>query len=206
MRSTTASRRCARGRWRAGSSCSERAESTPDLADRRELRCVIRRESIDDRDVIRSLTERAFAGLSFSDGTESLVIDALREAGALVLSLVAVQGERVVGHVAFSAVGPPPQVGWFALGPVSVVPECQRRGVGSQLIQAGLRALRDQGAQGCVLLGDHRYYHRFGFVTAPELAPPEYPAAHFQVARFGTSRPNAPVNFHPAFTPRPRER
>jgi putative acetyltransferase len=165
---------------------------------------VIRRESVDDRDVIRSLTARAFAGLSVSDGTEPLVIDELRTARALVLSLVAVLGERIVGHVAFSAVGPPPQNGWFALGPVSVDPECQRRGVGSRLIRAGLRALRDQGAKGCVLLGDHRYYHRFGFVAAPELAPSGYPAAHFHVLRFGESLPNAPANFHPAFASRPR--
>jgi len=113
---------------------------------------VIRRESVADREAIRSLTARAFAGLSFSDGMEPAVVDALREARALTLSLVAVLGERIVGHVAFSEVGPPAQSGWFALGPVSVEPEFQRRGVGSQIIQAGLQALREQGAKGCVLL------------------------------------------------------
>lgn len=161
---------------------------------------MIRRESIADRAAIRSLTARAFAGVSFSDGTEPVVIDALREARALTLSLVAVLGERIVGHVAFSEVGPPAQSGWFALGPVSVEPKLQRRGVGSQIIRAGLQALREQGAQGCVLLGDHRYYHRFGFVVVPKLAPPQYPAEHFQVARFGESLPKAPVAFHPAFS------
>jgi putative acetyltransferase len=85
----------------------------------------------------------------------------------------------------------PAQHGWFALGPVSVDPEFQRRGVGSEIIQAGLQALREQGAKGCVLLGDHRYYHRFGFVVAPEFAPSQYPAEHFQLVRFGQAYPKA---------------
>jgi putative acetyltransferase len=171
-----------------------------DLGDRGHLRVVVRRESIADRNAIRSLTARAFSGLPFSDGTEPLVIDALREAGALALSLVAVLHEQIVGHVAFSEVGPPVQSGWLALGPVSVEPSLQRRGVGRQLIEAGLRAIREQGAKGCVLVGDHRYYHRFGFAVAPAFAPSQYPPQHFQVVRFGDSFPNAPVAFHPAFS------
>ena len=151
-------------------------------------------------DAIGSLTTRAFAGARYSDGTESLVIEGLREAHALALSLVAVLDRQVVGHVAFSSVGPPAQAGWLVLGPVSVEPEFQRRGVGSRLIRAGLRTIREDGAKGCVLLGDHRYYERFGFVVMPELAPPGYPAEHFQVLRFGESFPDAPVAFHPAFS------
>lgn len=170
------------------------------MSDEGRLRVVIRRESITDRDAIRSLTARAFSGLSFSDGSEPLIIEALREANALALSLVAVLGDRIAGHVAFSEVGPPEQSGWFALGPVSVDPPLQRRGVGSQLIEAGLRTLREQDAKGCVLIGDHRYYHRFGFVVAPAFAPPQYPSQHFQIVRFGDSLPEGPVTFHPGFS------
>ena len=170
------------------------------MSDQGRLRVVIRRESMADRDAIRSLTARAFSGLSFSDGSEPVIIDALREANALALSLVALQGDQIVGHVAFSEVGPPEQSGWFALGPVSVDPPLQRRGVGSQLIEAGLRMLREQDAQGCVLIGDHRYYHRFGFVVAPAFAPPQYPSQHFQIVRFGDSLPDCPVVFHPGFS------
>ena len=170
------------------------------MGDRHRLRVAIRRESIDDRDAIRSLAARAFSSLSFSDGTEPRVIDALREANALALSLVAVLHEEIVGHVAFSKVGPPAQSGWFALGPVSVEPPLQRRGVGSQLVEAGLQTMRTQGAKGCVLVGDHRYYHRFGFVVAPTFAPPGYPPRYFQVVLFGESLPEAPVVFHPAFS------
>jgi putative acetyltransferase len=172
----------------------------PDVSDQGRLRVAIRRELIADRDAIRSLTARAFSGLSFSDGSEPLIIDALREAKALALSLVAVLGDQIVGHVAFSEVGPPEQSGWFALGPVSVDPPLQRRGVGSQLIEAGLRTLREQDAKGCVLIGDHRYYHRFGFVVAPAFAPPQYPSQHFQIVRFGDSLPDCPVTFHRGFS------
>jgi putative acetyltransferase len=172
----------------------------PDSGDRGRLRVVVRRESIADQDAIRSLTARAFSGLSFSDGTEPLVIDALRAANALALSLVAVLHEQIVGHVAFSEVGPPAHGGWLALGPVSVEPPLQRRGVGSQLIEAGLQAIREQGAKGCVLVGDHQYYHRFGFVVAPAFAPSRYPPQHFQIVRFGDSSPDTPIAFHPAFS------
>jgi putative acetyltransferase len=172
----------------------------PDVSDQVRLRVVIRQESMADRDAIRSLTARAFSGLSFSDGSEPLIIDALREAKALALSLVAVLSDQIVGHVAFSEVGPPEQSGWFALGPVSVDPPLQRRGVGSQLIEIGLRTLREQDAKGCVLLGDHRYYHRFGFVVAPAFAPPQYPSQHFQIVRFGDALPDCPVTFHPGFS------
>jgi putative acetyltransferase len=172
----------------------------PDLSDRGRLPVVIRRESIGDRDAIRSLTARAFSGLSFSDGTEPFVIDALREANALTLSLVAVLGEQIVGQVAFSELASPAQSGWLALGPVSVAPPLQRRGVGSQLIKAGLQAIREQGAKGCVLVGNHCYYQRFGFIVAPALAPSEYPPQHFQVLRFADAFPDAPVAFHAAFS------
>ena len=167
---------------------------------------MIRRESGADVDAIRSLTARAYSGLSFSDGTEPLVIDALREANALALSLVGELRDQIIGHVAFSEVGPPTQSGWFALGPVSVEPSLQRRGVGGQLIETGLQALRAQGAKGCVLVGDHRYYHRFGFVVAPAYAPPEYPSQHFQLVSFTGSFPDVPVAFHPGFSTGPPTR
>jgi putative acetyltransferase len=172
------------------------------LDDLDRLNVLIRCESISDRDTIRPLTARAFSGLPFSDGTEPLVIDALRRASALALSLVAVLGEQVVGHVAFSEVGPPEQSGWFALGPVSVEPSLQRRGVGSRLIEAGLQALRDKGAKGCVLVGDHRYYHRFGFVLAPEFAPPS-----IQPSISRSSASAAPLRMPPfRFIPHSRSR
>ena len=164
---------------------------------------LVRMESPSDHDAIRSLIVRAFAGRPFSDGSESRVVDGLRRADALVLSLVAVMGSQMVGHVAFSPVGPPALHGWYALGPVSVEPSFQRCGVGTRLIEAGLRGLRSRGANGCALVGDHRYYRRFGFSLAPELAPPGYPTEHFQLLAFGPSRPTVRVVFHPVFSVAP---
>ena len=166
---------------------------------RDDLPVVIRRESVADHDAIRSLTARAFATLSFSDGREPLVIEALREANALALSLVAVLDHQIVGHVAFSPMEGAPAGEWFTLGPVSVEPRLRRRGVGSRLIETGLQALRERGASGCVLLGAHDYYRRFGFVVVSALAPSNVPREHFQGLRFGDAWPDAPVAFHAAF-------
>jgi putative acetyltransferase len=151
-----------------------------------------------DHQAIRSLTARAFADVPWSDGSEPRVI--LRQADALACSLVALIGERLVGHIAFSPAEPAALKGWFTLGPVSVEPSCQGRGVGRQLIEAGLLDLRERGAKGCVLLGDHAYYRRFGFSVAPALAPPRYPADHFQVLPFSESLPHVRVGFHAAFS------
>jgi putative acetyltransferase len=186
--------------------CHERGHrrvTNDEDAVRDRLPVEIRPEAASDHDAIRSLTARAFAGLPYSDGSEPRVIDALREVGALALSLVAVVGEQPVGHLAFSPVGPAELKGWFALGPLAVEPAFQRRGVGRRLVEAGLQSLRTQGAQGCVLLGDHRYYGRFGFSPAPGLAPPAYPAEHFQVLAFGPSLPHVPIVFHRAFSAEP---
>jgi putative acetyltransferase len=163
-------------------------------------RVAVRPESIEDPDAIRSLTARAFAGLPYSGGTEPRIIDGLRNAKALALSLVAVLEGRIVGHVAFSEANPPGESGWFALGPVSVEPSLQRKGIGSQLIREGLAGLRGVGASGCVLVGDHRYYQRFGFSLTAALAPAGYPAEHFQILPFGTSLPATSPVFHAAFS------
>ncbi|NND89451.1 MAG: N-acetyltransferase, partial [Granulosicoccus sp.] len=105
---------------------------------------LIRREQADDHHAIHRLTTDAFAGQSYSDGTEPAIVDGLRAAGDLTLSLVAVKNDAVVGHVAFS----PVRIGesnsdWYGLGPISVKPDLQRNGIGSALIIEGLRLLED---------------------------------------------------------------
>lgn len=89
---------------------------------------------------------------------------ALRKANALTISLVAEQAQ-VVGHIAFSPViisdG---TLGWFGVGPVSVLPSFQKQGIGRSLIESGLSLLRERGAACCVLLGEPTFYRRFGFV------------------------------------------
>lgn len=160
----------------------------------------IRLERPEDAPFIHALTERAFQGRPFSDGAEARVIDALRAAGALTLSLVATDGGEIAGHVAFSPVTINGEAGnWYGLGPVSVWPHRQRKGVGQSLIREGLRRLRSRGAGGCVLLGDPAYYARFGFEHDPDLRHDRGPAWAFQCLTLSGPRPRGEVSFHPAF-------
>ena len=161
----------------------------------------IRLERPEDATTIRALTDAAFKGMPFSDQTESKVIDALRAAGVLTLSLVATERSQILGHVAFSPVRINGEAGdWYGLGPVSVWPDRQRTGIGQAVIRDGLQRLRSLGAGGCVLLGNPAYYGRFGFESDPDLfynvgAPP----GAFQRLTLDGSRPSGEVTFHPAF-------
>lgn len=115
-----------------------------------------------DRDAIHALTTEAFAPMPYADGDEGDVIDRLREAGDLTLSLVAERSDRIVGHVAFSPARVGGEEGWIGLGPISVAPDCQRQGIGTALAHAGLDRLRDR-AKGCVLVGRPAVYGPMGF-------------------------------------------
>jgi len=128
-----------------------------------ETRIIIRDETAADVDAIREVTIAAFKTLAVSHQTEQFIIEALRAARALTVSLVAEMEGQVIGHIAFSPVtisdGTPD---WFGLGPVSVLPAYQRQGVGSALIREGLSRLRAMKARGCCLVGHPEYYRKFG--------------------------------------------
>ncbi|QZT54660.1 GNAT family N-acetyltransferase [Mycolicibacterium austroafricanum] len=162
---------------------------------------AIRDEQESDIAAIRSLTLQAFADVPQSRQTEAAVIDALRAAGALTLSLVAVEGGDIVGHVAVSPLsidgdaGP----GWYGGGPLSVRPDRQRAGIGTALIRAVFERLRENGARGAVVVGDPRYYERFGFRQATTLALPDVPAENLLVLALDGQCPTGTVAFHPAF-------
>lgn len=161
---------------------------------------LIRPEQPEDTDAIRALTTEAFASAPHSSGTEAAIVDALRAAGALTLSLVAIEGNEIVGHVAFSPVTiDGAERGWFGLGPVSVRPGRQRGGIGSNLIREGLQRLRAMGAAGCVLLGDPGYYGRFGFAADPALVLEGVPPEYFMPLGFGAEVPAGTVRYHAAF-------
>ena len=107
--------------------------------------------------------------LAFERPNEARLVDALREAARPYISLVAMDGERVVGHILFTPVAVESASGtWTALGlaPMAVLPECQRRGIGSRLVREGLAACARQGHLVVVVLGHSNYYPRFGFVRA----------------------------------------
>lgn len=160
----------------------------------------IRTERDCDVDVICSITERAFRDMPYAGGDEQDVIDRLRSANVLTLSLVAVLNTEVVGHIAFS----PAKAGdgsypWYALGPVSVVPEHQREGIGSALIKDGLAQLRDLDALGCILTGNPLYYQKFGFELAPDNTPRNESEQFFMVKQLSDTVPQGRFAFHGAF-------
>ncbi len=160
---------------------------------------ILRPETQADQAAIRALTAAAFDGHPHSDGSEPRIIDALRDAGALTLSLVAELDGRIVGHAAFSPVEWSAQPGWFGLGPVSVAPAHQGQGIGGRLIETGLGDLRRNGARGCVVLGDPAYYTRFGFAQDPRLTYPGLPPEYFMALSFGPITGTGPVRYDPSF-------
>lgn len=167
---------------------------------------TIRAEQSGDEHVIHDLTVAAFATMPYSDGSEAPIIAGLRQDGDLTISLVAVEGPDIegpdiVGHIAFSPVriGAGASGGWYGLGPVSVRPDRQRRGIGRLLIDEGLARLRARGAKGCVLVGDPAYYSRFGFRSDGRLGYADLPSRYVQWLSFGDEPEAGGLTFSPAF-------
>jgi putative acetyltransferase len=161
---------------------------------------IIRAETLADLPAIRSVVTAAFQDAPHSGGSEAAIVDALRKAGALAVSLVAQDEGAVVGHVAFSPVIVNGQdIGWYGLGPVAVLSANRQRGIGEALIRAGLARIEQRGARGCVVLGDPAYYGRFGFRSDPELRLADVPAEYFQRFVIDGEPPSGVVDYHPAF-------
>jgi putative acetyltransferase len=132
--------------------------------------------------------------------TEHKVVEALREAGALSLSLVCEEQGEIVGHLAFSPLPVDDENrDWYMLGPVAVRPDRQRAGLGSALIREGLRQMQAQGAAGIALAGDPNYYCRFDFVSRPELILEGVPAEYFLSLPLSGEVPSGRVTMHEAF-------
>jgi putative acetyltransferase len=125
---------------------------------------IVRQERPGDVAAIRHVNEQAFG-----QPAEANLVDMLRARGKVILSLVAVQGDRIVGHILFSPVMIESEGELFAavgLAPMAVLPEFQKQGIGSQLIKRGLEQCRKNGHACVVVLGHAEYYPRFGFVPA----------------------------------------
>jgi putative acetyltransferase len=164
------------------------------------LRIIIRSEKSTDVEAITEVTIAAFKNHPISRHTEQFIVKALRDANALTISLVAEIDGKVVGHIAFSPVtisdGSP---NWHGVGPVSVLPEYQRRGIGKSLIHEGLSLLKALGSKGCALVGDPKYYERFGFRNIPELTHEGVPQEVFLALPFDKKVPQGIVTFHEGF-------
>ncbi len=121
---------------------------------------LIRQETPADLASVRRVEELAFARTE-----EAALVDALRAHGKVSLSLVAEEDGCVVGHVLFSAATIGSRTG-VGLGPLAVLPECQGRGIGAELVRRGLAECRVAGHEFAVVLGEPAYYGRFAFETA----------------------------------------
>ena len=120
---------------------------------------------------------------AFDQEQEGRIVDAIRDAGAVTLALVAVSDGAVVGHILFSPLTVGTEAG-AALGPMAVRPAYQRQGIGSQLVAQGLERLREQGCPFVVVIGHPEFYPRFGFEPAAALGLTcdwEVPAEAFMV-------------------------
>src|SRR5262245_18642036 len=161
---------------------------------------TIRRERAGDAAAIGEVVTAACLGKPYAEGDEAELVEKLRAAGALSVSLVAELRGTIAGQLAFSpAQAPDGAPGWFALGPIAVLPVHQRRGIGSALMHAGFDAIAELGASGCILVGAPAYYSRFGFVLSPANVPPGQPAEYFQVKLLRGRLPAGPIRFHEAF-------
>lgn len=132
----------------------------------------VRAETPADRAAIRKVNEAAFGRPD-----EASLVDALRDAGALLVSLVAEEDGVIAGHVLFSSVSVEPKLveapelaaprgKFFGLAPLAVLPAHQGRDLGSRLVRAGVEVCGRLGCDAVFVLGDPAYYRCFGFVTA----------------------------------------
>jgi len=161
---------------------------------------IIRDETNTDILTISNITAEAFKTLEISSHTEQFIVDVLRKAGALSISLVAELDGHVIGHIAFSPVTISDGTqDWFGLGPVSVLPTYQKQGVGSALINEGLARLKQMNAKGCCLVGHPEYYKKFGFRNTAKLSYEGVPPEFFFALAFDENIPCGKVTFHEGF-------
>ena len=120
----------------------------------------IREEDSGDVSAIRTLNKHAFG-----QDQEGNIVDALRSNGGVLLSLVATLNGHVVGHIMYSPLSVS-EVDGAALGPMAVLPEHQRQGIGSTLVEAGNRRLKESGCPFIIVVGHANFYPRFGFKPA----------------------------------------
>ena len=146
--------------------------------------------------------------LAFPEPAEAELVNNLRDANAITLSLVAVVNDQLVGHVLFSPMTITADDGTVCnavgLAPIAVHPDFQKQGIGGQLIREGIRQLTAAGHNALILLGHPSYYPRFGFVPASQFnirSEYDVPDEVFMAQQLNPTMPmpTGLAQYHPAF-------
>lgn len=127
----------------------------------------IRQENKNDYEEIYSVVKTAFETAEHSDGNEQDLVVALRNSDSFIpeLSLVAIKDDKIVGYILFTKI----EIGnceELALAPLAVLPEYQKQGIGSKLVQQGHKIAKELGYHYSIVLGSETYYPKFGYVPA----------------------------------------
>lgn len=170
---------------------------------------VIRNELPADTDSIRDCTVYAFANSELGHNGEAELIERLRAECPEQVSLVAELNGKIVGHILFTPAvirGTTELATGMGLAPMSVMPDCQQQGIGSQLVESGLQQLRDSQCAFAMVLGHPDFYARFGFEPAHALGiTSEFDGIPDDVFRVAVLQPNfscsrGVAQYHPEFS------
>lgn len=164
----------------------------------------IRQERPNDVERITRIQYAAFKGHPMhepgAEPVEHRIVERLRAANALSLSLLAEEEQQLVGHIALSPATVGGTEGWRLLGPIGVLPEHQGKGIGSALLREALRRMRAKKLLGVVLVGDPGFYGRFGFCSAPGLSWEGVPEQFVLALPFSEVQPEGAIIAHEAFS------
>lgn len=160
----------------------------------------IRDERREDEERISALITAAFLEAPHRDGNEACLVSGLRAAQALLLSLVAEEVGQLIGHIAASPCRIGGQSGYALIAPVSVLPARQGQGIGSALMQAALHRLEAARVPGAALVGDPRYYQRFGFAVRAGLGCAGIPSDYVLSRGLTGAAPVGELDLDPVFS------
>jgi len=124
----------------------------------------IREERVEDYKSVRIINDSAFG-----QPEEGRIVDKIREMCKEIISLVAVKGEKVVGHIFFSPAvinHDGKEIKGMGLAPMAVHPDYHNKGIGSLLVNEGLKRVKKTNCPFIIVLGHEKYYPRFGFERA----------------------------------------
>ena len=156
---------------------------------------IIRPETTKDHQAIHDLTKAAFAPMPYGDENDAILPERLRDAGDLLLSLVAEDQGQVIAHVALSPVQVDAPGDWVGLGPISVEIARQKQGIGTAIAHEGLARMKAQGFSGCVLIGNPKVYGPMGFVSDGRLTYRDLCSDLVQWLSFDGSTPAGEIVF-----------